>query len=135
MHPQGVYYMVQQQRKRQEEKSARVSRGDDGEPRRIINDAGAQRCSIINTAGVFPSLPKQNEEKEALDNPPPLIRQSKTIGDIPNEKMTPRKNPVIQRKSQLYPAAKALFNQRRRPSIEEKPELSSVAQEESPDDT
>jgi len=96
MHPQGVYYLVQQQRKRQEE----------------------QRCRI--------------KQKEALDNPPPLIRQTAVI---PNDKMTPRKNPVIQRKSQLYPAAKALFNQRRRPSIEEKPELSTVAQEESPDDT
>jgi len=99
MHPQGVYYLVQQQRKRQEER----------------------RCSLI-------------KQKEALDNPPPLIR-TQAVDVIPNDKMTPRKNPVIQRKSQLYPAAKALFNQRRRPSIEEKPELSTVAQEESPDDT
>jgi hypothetical protein len=92
MHPQGVYYLVHQHRKRQEE--LRI---------------------------------KQREEKYIIDTPPPLIRQTAVI---PNDKMTPRKNPVIQRKSQLYPAAKALFNQRRRPSIEEKPELSSAVPEE-----
>ena len=91
MHPQGVYYLVQQHRKRQEEVKQKE-----------IEDIG----------------------------PPPLLIRTKAVEVIPNERMTPRKNPVIQRKSQLYPAAKALFNQRRRPSIEEKPELSSTVPEE-----
>jgi hypothetical protein len=111
MHPQGVYYLVHQHRKRQEE--LRIK----------------QRHSVENnTYGDPTSLSETRAQKEdIIDTPPPLIRQTAVI---PNDKMTPRKNPVIQRKSQLYPAAKALFNQRRRPSIEEKPELSSAVPEE-----
>ena len=73
---------------------------------------------------------REEEKKISLDLPPPLIRQT-----AKNKLITPRTDPLVQRKSQLYPAAKALFSQRRRPSIDAQPDLSTISQQEEESDT